>query len=139
MEVIEWKPHPERDFDLSPYSFRYEDRTLVLVFLAVGANTKCQMTFPSPMTFRYTDELYLYTYSDSFPFMNNIAKGSAYIESFRESSGCETLDESVVHYAIFTWCDCFEIITMVPPQVTWEVLDPTMLDKHLPPPWAKPV
>ncbi len=137
MHVAEWLPHPGFKDRFSPLAFRYEHHTLFLVLHDEHDTSKCLLIFPSPLAFRYTDETHVHSYSQEFPFMSNIAKDSAYLDWFREVSGCEALDENVVHYALFSWDDCYEIITMTPPQLIWESREPKPLDNQIRPPWAK--
>ncbi len=134
MEVMEWHPYPGAKNDLYAHGYRYENGTLVIIFRDHDVKGNLRITFPSPMAFRYTDELYQCAYNEVYRFGFNIAKGSSYLDWFRQTSGCESLNENVVHYAISTCSDCFEVITMTPPQVKWEYLDPKQENNHSPPP-----
>lgn len=140
MKVIKWQPHPEIKNELSVQGFRYESHALVIVFSVNKTIANCRMTFPSPLAFRCTDERYLNVCYNAHDFPGgqfHILRDSAYLAWFRHSSGCGTLSEKVVHYVIFTSDDCFDIISLEPPLVIWEPLDPNPRVVLSPPPWAK--
>lgn len=140
MKVFKWHPHAEIQRDLSVMGFRYEGQALVIVFRDPVSFAYCRMTFQSPLAFRCTDELNLCAYYNPRDFPGSqfhIVEDSVFLAWFRQSSGCETLSDKVVHYVILTWDDCFDIIAMEPPLVLWQ---PQNSRENLaPPPWSNPM
>lgn len=136
MKVIEWRPHPEVKNELTFHSLNMEDRTLSIVFRDKEANAICRITFPSPLVFRHTSKQDPHTSSDVFKYKYNIAKNSNYLAWFRQSSSHETLNPDLVHYAVSALDEYLEIITLVPPLVTWTPLDTNQPDPCQPSPWA---
>lgn len=76
-----------------------------------------------PPLYRNIDESYLLELWNAFPGPKGetffVVEESHLLEEFHRQSSGAYREKALTHYAIYTGCDCIDVISFDPPEVVW--------------------